>query len=434
MDDPVIVVGGGLAGLMCATVLAKSGHPVRVLDAGGELGGRAATTAHEGFLLNEGAHALYPSSERLLSSVGVSVKGGHPQTAHFKVLRGGTLSPAPFGPRGLLGSGPLKGAERARFLAAMASAGTRGARGLAGVDAASWIAEHSSSPALSDMLGALLRLTTYCGELSALPAELGVGLLGQVLRKPVRYVDGGWRELVAGLAATARAAGAELQPQTRVEELLAEERVAGVRLSDGSEQRAGAIVLAGLPPARAARLLGEAGGRAPAAIAEPRPVRAACLDVALSGLPRPECPFVLGLDEPIYMSVHSCWSRLAPAGGAVVQLLRYDDGTEPADGVLRERLEGVLDQAQPGWRERVVHQRFAPRMTVAHHLPSPAAGLASRPAVDDTAIDGVFLAGDWVGAEGWLASAPLFSGRAAAAAVQSRAGSPGRPRSGAAVA
>lgn len=432
MDDPVIVVGGGLAGLMCAATAARAGLAVVLLDAGGELGGRAATTEHERFLINEGAHALYPSAERLLASAGVTVKGGHPRPGTIMTLRGGELAAAPFGPKGLLGHGPLSRADRARLLGTLAAVGTRDPGHLRGVDAASWIAGQASSEPLADLLTGLLRLSTYCGELSSLGAELGTRVLRESLRRPVRYVDGGWREIVRGLASSAAAAGAELRPGTRVEELLVGDRVSGVRLGDSSELRASAVVLAGLPPARAGRLLAGVSGSTPASIAAPRPVRAACLDVALSELPRPECPFVLGLDEPLYLSVHSRWSQLAPGRGAVVHLLRYDDGSQISDGAARERLEALLDQAQAGWRDRVVHQRFAPRMTVAHHLPSPSEGLRARPGVDQTGVDGVFLAGDWVGPEGWLAAAALHSGRAAAAAVMPTCAPPASRRSAAA--
>jgi len=409
---------------MCAATAARAGLAVVLLDAGGELGGRAATTEHERFLINEGAHALYPSAERLLASVGVTVKGGHPRPGTIKTLRGGELAAAPFGPSGLLSSGPLSPAERARLLGTLAAVGTRDPGRLGGADAASWIAGQASSEPLADLLTGLLRLSTYCGELSSLGAELGTGVLRESLRRPVRYIDGGWREIARGLAAGARAAGAELRPRSRVEELLGDRRVSGVRLTDGNELRGSAVVLAGLPPTRAGHLLAGLGGSISDALAAPRPVRAACLDVALSELPRPGCPFVLGLDEPLYLSVHSQSARLAPAPGAVVHLLRYDDGSEIADGAARERLESLLDQAQPGWRERVVHQRFAPRMTVAHHLPAPGEGLRSRPSVGQGAVPGVFLAGDWVGPEGWLAGASLLSGRAAAVAVKEQLRSP----------
>jgi phytoene dehydrogenase-like protein len=307
--------------------------------------------------------------------------------------------------------------ERAQYAKALAAAATARPNRLASHSSQSWIDEHSSTPLVSDLLSGLVRLSGYCGNLADAPAATGVALLGEASRQPVRYVDGGWRSIASGLADSALEHGAQLRTGAKVEALLAEDRVAGVRLADGEEIHARSVVLAGLTPTRAGRLLDAVGGQLPQTVAEPRPVRAACLDVALSELPRPDCPFVLGLDEPLYLSVHSLASKLAPGSGAVVQLLRYDDGAEITAQEAQTRLEGLLDQAQPGWRERVVHRRFAPRMIAACHLPRPTEGLASRPAVDATGLGGAFIAGDWVGPHGWLAGAPLHSGLAAAQAV-----------------
>ncbi len=418
-ETHVVVVGGGIAGLLCAGSLARSGRSVLLLDAGGRLGGRASTTEHEGYLLNEGAHALYSSSARLLAGAGVKAAGKRPKLGQARVLRGGELLPAPFTPGKVAAKGPLSMRERAQYAKALAAAATAKPAKLATLSCQSWIDQHSSTPLLSDLLSGLVRLSSYCGDLAGAPAQAGVGLLGEASRQPVRYVDGGWQTIVSGLAKRALEHGAQLRSGAKVEALLADDRVvAGVRLSDGEEIAARTVVLAGLSPTRTERMLSAAGGGLPADADEPRPVRAACLDVALSELPRPDCPFVLGLDEPLYLSVHSLSSRLTPSsGGAVVQLLRYDDGVEISAVAAQARLESLLDQAQPGWRERVIHQRFAPRMIADCHLPTPSDGLASRPGVEDTGLDGVFIAGDWVGSRGWLVGASLHSGEAAAQAV-----------------
>jgi thioredoxin reductase len=48
-------------------------------------------------------------------------------------------------------------------------------------------------------------------------------------------------------------------------------------------------------------------------------------------------------------------------------------------------------------------------------LPTPeAGGLAGRPGVGDTGVDGVFVAGDWLGPDGHIADAALATGEAAA--------------------
>jgi len=420
MDDSVLVVGGGLAGLACAVELSRAGRAVELLDAGGELGGRAGTSEHAGFMLNEGAHALYPSSERLLAGLGVKPAGGHPKPG--LVSRGGELFPSMFGPGAVLGRGPLTARERRAFVGALASVALGDPRSSAGSDAGEWVEAHAGGPFVRDLLTGLMQLSTYCGDVSELPGEIGRMTLREAVRRPVRYLDGGWRQIVQALAARAREHGAQLRSGARVTELRTDGRGAVVLLSGGEERRAATVVLAGLSPARASGLLVGAGGALPASVDEPRAVRAACLDVALTELPRAGSAFVLGIDEPLYLSTHSRWSAVAPDRGAVIHLLRYEDGEPVSGDAALARLEALLDQAQPGWRDLVVHRRFAPRMVVVNHLPRPAEGLASRPRPTDTGLPGVFLAGDWVGPEGWLASASLHSGIAAAGAVLADAG------------
>src|SRR5690606_26432708 len=55
----VVVIGGGHNGLVCATLLAKSGRKVLLLEAGSELGGAARTEEFApGFRVSSVAHLL----------------------------------------------------------------------------------------------------------------------------------------------------------------------------------------------------------------------------------------------------------------------------------------------------------------------------------------------------------------------------------------
>jgi hypothetical protein len=92
-----------------------------------------------------------------------------------------------------------------------------------------------------------------------------------------------------------------------------------------------------------------------------------------------------------------------------VHLLRYGATTPAAD-----RAELWTFATATGIRpDEVIIDRYLPRMTVAHHLPSPRHGLTSRPPVAVPGRPGLFIAGDWVGPEGWLADCSLISGERA---------------------
>ena len=414
--DATIVVGGGIAGLMCAAKLVNAGRQVTVLEASGALGGRAATHEEQGYRLNLGGHALYWPDEQRLRTVGVRVSGGHPRPDRGSILWRGELSGWPLPPR--FGRSALSATERMAVLRVLAGIVARVPDHLADQSAADWIDARSRTPAVAAMLGALARISSYGARLDAMPAEIAVGMVRAAAVRPVRYLDGGWVSIVDGLATRVRAGGGGIETGMRVSGLLGEGRVQGVRTEQGVERRAGMVVLAGLSPTRTARLLAGVGGALPAlAVGAGDAMTAACLDVVLRRLPTGATGFALGLDEPLYLSTHSQYATLGPAEGAVVHLMRYDDGHGPADETVRERLEQLLDLVQPGWRGQLLHARFAPRMVVNHLLPVPGAGLAGRPGVADTGVSGAVLAGDWVGPVGWLVGGSLASGAAAADAV-----------------
>jgi len=75
---PVVVIGAGLAGLATASLLAKKGVPVCVLEASGEPGGRARVIEKDGYTLEYGAHSYRygpkSSAQKIMEELGGSLE------------------------------------------------------------------------------------------------------------------------------------------------------------------------------------------------------------------------------------------------------------------------------------------------------------------------------------------------------------------------
>ncbi|HWM89092.1 MAG TPA: FAD-dependent oxidoreductase [Kofleriaceae bacterium] len=400
----VVVIGGGLGGLASAVLLARSGRSVVLLEKSPALGGRAATHEERGARLNLGPHALYcgGAGRALLRELGVDPSGGRPAASGMLALDRGRLHALPVGFASLLSTGLLRLGEKleaARVLQSLQQGPDAGP----GESVADWIDRIARRAVTRRLLHALVRVTTYASAPDLVAAREAAAQMQLALTSGVMYVDGGWQTIVDQLRARAVESGVAIHTGSRVE------AVAGGRVRiGGASIEAGAVVIATSPAAARALVPSSA------ALAEAEraavPVRAACLDLALSSLPRPRALFCLGIDEPLYYSVHSGSAALAPEGVHVVHVARYLAPGEKADD---SSLEALLDRVQPGWRERVVARRFLPQLVVANDI----LPVGRRRPGPELAGAGVYLVGDWVGEGAMLADATLASARAAAGSI-----------------
>ncbi len=411
----VVVVGGGIAGLAAAAYLVRAGQRVTVLEKASAPGGRAVTQEKEGFLMNLGPHALYLGghARRVLDELGVEAPGRIPSTSGGFAVQGGRLHTLPTGFVSLLTTGLLDlggRLEAARFLASIPRLDPAPLQETCVED---WVGRAFRTEGARGLLRMLIRLSTYSADLERLGAGAALEQLQLAVRANVRYLDGGWQTLVAGLRRAAVAGGATIVTRARAERLEIEGgAVRGVALADGGSITARAVVVAASPAAAAALVPDEP--RLAALAARAVPVKAACLDLALSRLPRKNALVALGVDRPLYLSVHSAAARLAPEGGALVQLAKY---LVPGDeGDAEAELTALMDQVQPGYRDVLVERRFMPSLVVSNALvTAEGGGLAGRAPATLPGLRGLCLAGDWVGPEGMLADAALASARRAAA-------------------
>ncbi len=384
-----MIVGGGIAGLTAANALADSGAQVTVFEQSERLGGRAITTRHDGFAMNIGPHALYRggAAYRKFKEWGIPISGKAPDLRGGRayLVHSGELLPFFVNFSGLVRHPWFRVREKIELMRVMRMlASPQNPRELSMRE---WIANHAGSERVRQFLAAMVRLSTFCADPEYLSAAAGLAQLRLALTASVLYIDGGWQTIVDGLAARARSKGVEFVT----------ERV----------DRCEAGTILAVAPAEVEKISG-------AKLAGLRSSRMACLTLGLRQLPANAAHFALGVDQSIYFSVHSDWAKVAENGRVLVHLGKYLKSDELDDRAHRSELEAFADLAMKGWRAEAEAIQFLPNMTVTHGF----ASVEGRP--DVTAIDGVKIAGDWVGGEGMLTDCAVASALRAAESIQSK--------------
>jgi phytoene dehydrogenase-like protein len=427
--EDVIVIGGGIAGLTVTTFLARAGKSVTLLEqSSNEIGGRARTSVFDGFYFNQGPHALYLAAEgaEVLKELGITYTGGIPeltglrirQEEKYRLLASGSSASVP--PE----SQSISEESFDQFFDLVNKADFTE---LENVSVQEWIDRNIHDADAVAMMKAIIRLTTYANDPDIQSVGSALRQIHLYTLGGVMYLDGGWQTTVDGLVTAATNAKARIVRGKKATKVQRSNSGWQVTLSDHSQISAKILVIAAGP--RDAHALFHDGERPEVlskAVKEAKPVHLACLDVALSSLPQKDLLFALGIDSPLYYSVHSASAKLAPEDGALIHVAKYLGASIQSkpkeDG---QELEELLDLLQPGWRQVVVKKRPLPNMVLSNALVTAAnGGLSGRP--DPKIEDNLYIVGDWVGSEGLLSSTSFASAKEAAQLILNERGESSR--------
>lgn len=418
----VVIVGGGFGGLTAATILARAGRSVVVLEKSRQVGGRAITQDQNGFLFNLGPHALYKGGPgmKVLRELGIQFSGREPQYGGALAIKDGRLHGLPAGAMSLMRTSLLSMRDKLELGWLLSGFMKLNAADFDNLSWREWIEIHAAQEDVQELLLALGRLWTYAGDadLQSAGAVIHQGQIG--LAENVLYLDHGWQTIVDGLFDAAETAGAEIVTGAGVQSLKSLDAGFEIKMADDEIVQAAAVIVAASPDVAAA-LVPEASILREWAD-ESVPIVASTLDVGFSSVPRPKNVFALGVDQPVYYSMHSHYADLAPENGAVVHVACYfEDYHHVVPKETERELERFLDLMQPGWREVCETKRFLPNLTVSNALVmAQKGGYRGRPGPEVPSMLDLYVIGDWVGNQGMLADAVLASAKEAAEMVLSQ--------------
>jgi phytoene dehydrogenase-like protein len=413
-NSDVIIIGGGFAGLTTAALLARSGKTVTLFEhSSREIGGRARTAEIDGFYFNQGPHALFltDATDTILKELGITYTGGIPAGKGYLISGGKKREIAGDYSSWLSG----KSDYGSQFFISPTKIDFSQ---LESVTEQEWLDKNIHDINDAEIIKTIIRLNTYAND----PDIQSIGpVLHQIYvgsqAGGVMYLDGGWQTLVDGLLTVAKNAKARIVTGKKAIRVKRNDDSSGWQvLLDNKTKVSAKIVVIAAGPNDAYSLFddNERPDVLSKAAKEAKPIRLVCLDVALSSLPDKDTLFALGVDRPLYFSVHSAYAKLAPNDGALIHVAKYlGTSIEPKPREDQPELEEFLDLLQPGWRQVLVKKRPLPNMVVSNALITAAnGGLGGRP--DPRIAENLYIVGDWVGKEGLVSNASVASAKHAA--------------------
>jgi predicted NAD/FAD-dependent oxidoreductase len=390
----IAIIGGGIAGMVAAKEINRSmpNAEIMIYERSKTLGGRASTIQKDAFYLNQGAHALYNSGtlNKYLQELGIVLPGGPSPQANSQVYVDGTLKPFP--------TLDLPIVDPAEVM---------------DVPLKDWLEAQFDDSVSVKVFEALTRLGTY----SNAPETMSAGTAIQQLimsQDGVKYLDFGWQNIIAALQesltgpVTFRLDG----EVSSVREVMSDCGPAVAVTAGGYTDIFDFAVMA-LPPALVEKL---APGALPQGFSQTLVnAKIACFDICLRELPNWNNTFVLGLDEPLYYSVHSATAKLTHGDGIVLHMGYYLKHEEHGTQEHLKLMTDLLDKLQPGWQDQLVYKRFLPNMVASYATPLASRnGLGGLPTPKLPGASRILAAGDWVGTGHFLADASAASALEAA--------------------
>ncbi|WP_236838530.1 phytoene desaturase family protein [Caldalkalibacillus salinus] len=415
-DYDTIIVGGGLAGLSAAALLAKKGKKVLVLERG-NIGGRAITLNIKDFNFNFGAHAIYGRDSSTLhlfeEELGINIgwRDFNPNKAKYDL--GSSLTDVPANVLGLFRTKAMKSASKVKFTYEIFKTLIGREKGHPHISIKKWMDDMALDAEVQDMMLTLASSNFFTKEPGKIPSDVFFNYYNRLFstNKPVAYIEGGWQALINEFMRVIEENGGDIKTKEKVTNVQTEDdQVVAVETPKGTFKAESFIFC--IPPAELSKLFVET--RIEHLLKHYAHYKASYVFVYDIGLrERIDTPYTYIYDKKnkIFITDISYYDETCvPEGGQLLQAIAYlneeDLGHKETLNEYQEKIEQLYDKHFPGWRDQLVVPRISKRAS-AQEIKWTMNQQAMPVSFPD--YRNLFFAGDWCEGKGQLSELSFSS-------------------------
>ena len=411
-----IIVGGGLAGLSAAALLAKRGKKILLLERG-NLGGRAVTLNIKDFKFNFGAHAIYGRDSSVLrkfeNELGIRIgwRDFNPTKAKYDL--GTILTDVPANVLGLFRTKVMGNASKIKFTFEVIKTFIGTEKGHPHISIKKWMEDRKLDEEVKEMMLTLASSNFFTREPDNIPSDVFFAYYKRLFttNKPVAYIEGGWQALIDEFVRVIEENGGEIKTKEKVIHVKSEvDEITEVQTANGLFKADQFIFC--IPPEELSKLFVET--RIEHLLkhyAQYNPSFVLVYDIGLKERIETPYSYVYDKQNRMFITDISYYDETCvPENGQLLQAIAYINQDELGDKEKIEqylkKIEQLFDKHFAGWREHLVVPRISKR-AAAQEIKWTMNQKAMPISFPD--YRNVFFAGDWCQGKGQLSELSFSS-------------------------
>lgn len=399
----VNIVGGGIAGLTAAALLAQRGIEVHLFERLGQLGGRSFTLEKEGFTVNYGAHAVYAYDQSLMRSISdqlaldLDIIPFDPDKVKYEINNELTSSPAHL--KGIFTTELLSGLGKFDFLKSLAHLFLAETSDLGETSFGEWMDLQHYREEVRTLLKTLATSNFFTGDPEQLRASQVIHFYQKMFysRVPVSYMKGTWKQLIAKLEQSLLKHGGNIHFKSALQKIAIQGGKIQYLEFKESKESADYYVFAIPPEALDKAVDGTPIGDIFKPYIDALPTKVTILDIGFADAYDTGWPYIFDVNEQLAITIPSYYDpNIVPHGGQLLQTLAYlkpeDYGNRDHLEKRKGQLEDFVEQYFPDWKNRALVKRYVGE-TLVQRIQSRVGQKAVPVKIE--AVDNMLCCGDW---------------------------------------